>query len=292
MQNQVIIEAPNNLGLKQLRDIEPGVRKLPAWLKRHGLYEVLKPQKVVQVKPPPYRMHLDEASGVLNADTVIEYSKDLSNTITTALDAGSFPWVIGGDCSILIGCALALKSRGDFGLIYLDGHHDFVLPQQSQTKAVAGMALALVTGNGPDKLVNINSLKPYFNEYSVFAIGNRCLEPDYVQLITDSDINYYDLDALRAEGIQNIAKQFLNTATHLDGFWIHLDVDVLDNALMPCVDSPQLGGLSYPELVSVFKILLSSPKVKGVNVTILDPDLDRNGLYTKGLIADFFMQIS
>jgi len=292
MKNQVVIEAPNNLGLKQLRDTEPGVRKMPAWLKKYGLYDVLKPQSVVEVVPPPYSMQYDEALGVLNADVVIDYTHHLAKEITLTLNSGSFAWVIGGDCSILMGCATALKARGNYGLFYIDGHHDFVLPQQSQTKAIAGMVLAMVTGSGPHRLTNINSLKPYFNCGDVYAVGNRYLEPDYVQLITDSDINYYDLDAWRVDGVENVARQFLNSTAHLDGFWIHLDVDVLNNTLMPCVDSPQPGGLSYPELVTVFKILLSSPKAKGVNITILDPDLDPNGLYAKGLIADFFMQIS
>jgi arginase len=289
MKHLVIIEAPSNLGLKQLRDVEPGVRKLPAWLKAHGLYDVLQPQKVMHVEPPPYSMHLDEESGVRNADDIVSYSKTLSEEIKTTLNTGQFPLVIGGDCSILIGCALALRSIGNFGLFYIDGHTDFVLPRFSQTKAAAGMDLALISGNGPDKLTNINSLKPYIAEENIFAVGNRYLQNDYVKLITDSAINYYDLYTLRTAGIEHIAKKFLEKveSDNLDGFWIHLDVDVLDNDLMPCVDSPQPGGLSYEELRSIIRALLLSPKIKGINITILDPDLDPDGTYTKIFVEEF-----
>jgi arginase len=229
---------------------------------------------------------------VRNADDIVSYSKTLSEQIKTALNAGQFPLVIGGDCSILIGCALALKSIGTYGLFFIDGHTDFVLPHFSQTKAAAGMDLAIICGNGPDKLTNINSLKPYIAEENIFAVGNRYLQNDYVKLITDSTINYYDLYKLRAGGIEHITKKFLEQTAHLDGFWIHLDVDVLDNELMPCVDSPQPGGLSYTELGSVIRALLLSPKIKGINITILDPDLDPDGTYAKIFIENFSQMLT
>jgi arginase len=289
MKNLIIIEAPSNLGLKQLTSVEPGVRKLPAWLKAHGLYDVLQSQHVIHVEPPPYSMHLDEESGVRNADDIVNYSKTLSEEIKTALNAGQFPLVIGGDCSILIGCAIALKSVGNYGLFYIDGHTDFVLPRFSETKVAAGMDLALISGNGSDKLTNIDSLKPYIAEENIFAVGNRYLQPDYVKLITDSAIHYYNLFTLRAAGIEHIAKKFLEQVEldNLDGFWIHLDVDVLDNGLMPCVDSPQPGGLSYEELGTIIRALLLSPKIRGINITILDPDLDPDGTYTKLFVEEF-----
>jgi arginase len=289
-----VIEAPSNLGLKQLTANEPGVRKMPAWLKVHGLYEVLHPQKITRVEPPPYSMYLDEETGVRNADAIAQYSKTLAAEVTTALNTDAFPIVIGGDCSILLGCALALKTVGKYGLFFIDGHHDFVLPHFSETKAAAGMDLALVSGNGPDKLTNINSLKPYILEQDIFAVGNRYLQKDYVKLITDSSIIYHDLNAMRQTGIENITKKFLAKVKteSLDGFWIHLDVDVLDNELMPCVDSPQPGGLSYGELNLIVKLLVQSPAVKGMDITILDPDFDRQGTYTKKLINEFFTQIS
>ncbi|MET3977641.1 arginase [Mucilaginibacter sp. UYP25] len=287
MQKLIIIEAPTNLGLKQLNAVEPGVNKLPRWLKQHGLYNALQPQNIFHVAAPPYRVELDEESGVLNADAIVAYSKKLSAEITAALTAKQFPLVIGGDCSILIGCALGLKSLGNYGLFFLDGHTDYVTPAFSETKAVAGMDLAIVSGNGPDKLTNINSLHPYFEQANVFAVGNRCLEDDYVNLITNSNVNYYPLHAVRKQGINNIVSQFLEKTAHLNGFWIHLDLDVLENEVMPCVDSPQPGGLTYPELFALLSPLFRSPKVAGINITILDPNLDPEGIYTSNFIKYF-----
>ncbi len=63
----------------------------------------------------------------------------------------------------------------------------------------------------------------------------------------------------------------------LDGFWVHLDADVLDPSVMPAVDSPDPEGLMPDELVALLRPLLASAHCVGLNVTIYDPDLDPQG---------------
>jgi hypothetical protein len=42
---------------------------------------------------------------------------------------------------------------------------------------------------------------------------------------------------------------------HLAGYWLHLDVDVLDPGHLPAVDSPEPGGLSPEELTALLAAL-------------------------------------
>lgn len=289
MQKYCIIESASNLGLKETKPgKEPGVKQLPEWLKRYGFYKTVAPKEVTTVIPPPYSMYFDEDSGVRNADAIALYSMRLSSEIQKTIHKGYFPLVIGGDCSILIGCALGLKLKGKYGLFFIDGHTDFVLPHTSLTKGAAGMDLAIVTGNGHNKLTSICNHGPYFEEKNVLAFGNRYLKKDYVNTIRNTSISYYDLDGLRRKGIEKIAEEFLDTMRNeqLNGFWIHLDVDVLDDEMMPCVDSRQPGGLSYYELNLILNLLLSSGLAIGMNITILDPGLDEDGVYTKRFVQE------
>ena len=289
MKNLVVINAPFNLGLKQLTsDRQPGVHKLPAWLQQYGLYEAVHPSNIISIESPAYSMELDPVAGVLNADQIIEYSQKLSAAVKSSVNSGIFSLVIGGDCSILLGCAHALRSSGRYALFFLDGHTDYVTTTFSQTKAVAGMDLAIVTGNGHEKLTDMDGLKPYFKEGDVFAVGNRYYETAYVQQIKDSGIGYYDLAAVRATGAETIAGNFIQTLreNRCDGCWIHLDVDVLDDELMPCVDSRQAGGLDYQELRTILGLLLKSGYAAGLDITIFDPDLDPGGRYAAKLIQE------
>ncbi len=65
---------------------------------------------------------------------------------------------------------------------------------------------------------------------------------------------------------------------------MHLDVDVLDPAIMPAVDSPDPpGGLSYAELTTLLATLLRSPLAAGLEVTVFDPELDPDGTLAEAL---------
>jgi hypothetical protein len=53
----------------------------------------------------------------------------LADQIEAILDNGEFPVVLGGDCSLLLGTALALRRRGRYGVLYIDGDADFYRPE-------------------------------------------------------------------------------------------------------------------------------------------------------------------
>ncbi|MCG2614512.1 arginase family protein [Terrimonas sp. NA20] len=286
----VILEFPSNLGLKAPSPgHEPGVRKLPSWLKQHQFHSLINPSATITLEPPPYTMLLDKASGVRNADAIIEYAKKQANLLQEVIESNSFALILGGDCSILIGNAVSLKRIGRYGLFYLDGHHDFMLPALSGTGGAAGMDTAIVTGHGHEKLTDIGGLKPYFNEQHVWCIGNREYDTDYVRPVLESSIHYQDLIAFRKQGANDCVNDFFSMveSEKLDGFLIHLDVDVLDDDVMPAVDSRTTGGITYAELDAVLLPLLRSGKAVGLEITILDPELDPAGLYTKQFVEQF-----
>ena len=55
--------------------------------------------------------------------------------------------MLGGDDTVLFGNLLALRRRGRYGLVFLDAHYDFYLPEQSTGQA-SDSDLALATGVG------------------------------------------------------------------------------------------------------------------------------------------------
>ncbi|MFD2245597.1 arginase family protein [Pontibacter ruber] len=290
MANVTIIEFPSNLGLKEPSPgHEPGVKKLPAWLRKYNFHELIAPVSTITVSPPNYSPDPDSETTVLNADALVAYAKEQAEVLGKVLAEDTFPLVLGGDCSIQIGSALALKQKGNYALFYLDGHTDFVEPDFSQTGGAGGMAAAMVAGRGPEKLTNINGQLPYIQEAHVWCVGNREYDDDYENIIRNSQATYVPLSALRETGIANCVSSFLAMveARQLDGFWIHVDVDVLDDAVMPAVDSRTPGGLSYSEFNELLYLLLSSPKATGLEITILDPELDTTGQYTEQFVHDF-----
>jgi arginase len=283
-----ILDAPSNLGLKQLRDHEPGVWQMPQALREAGLVEGLGAIDGGVVPRLLYVGEIDPESGVRNADALREYSLTLADRVGKILDAGQFPLVLGGDCSILIGNMLALRRRGRYGLMFIDGHTDFLNATTSYTKAAAGMDLALVTGHGHDKLTSFNGFKPLVREEDTVAFGFRDVEDKATYIareIFETDILCTSMDEIRKAGIPLAVNAALERfgQSGLHGYWIHLDVDVLDSDIMPAVDSPQPDGLRYDELVEILRLLLGSGWAKGMEVTIFASDLDPVGKYAREL---------
>ncbi len=174
MNSIVILEFPSNLGLIEPKPgHEPGVGKLPAWLHKHGFHQLLEASQIFTIEPPPYTMDIDKDSGVRNADAIATYAKQQADILEKIIKQNVFAVVIGGDCSILIGNALALRQAGNYGLFFLDGHTDFGWPSLSQTAGAAGMDLAIVTGHGHPKLTNIENLSPYIREDDVWCGQQR-----------------------------------------------------------------------------------------------------------------------
>lgn len=287
MREVYIVEFPSNLGLKEPQPgKEPGVKRLPDWFQRHNLHKILDPENTLRLDPPKYNNTKDAETQILNANSLIEYAREQAYLVNNLLTRNKFPFILGGDCSILLGSAIALKQKGNYALFYLDGHTDFMDVSLSETGGVGGMAASIVTGNGHEKLTNILNLSPYIKEENLWCAGNREYDDEYENEIRNSSATYISLKDLREKGISNCTAAFLSEveSRNLDGFWLHIDVDVLNDTIMPCVDSRTPDGLTYDEFNELTSYLFQSKKLSGLEITILDPDLDTTGQYTKDFV--------
>jgi arginase len=203
----------------------------------------------------------------------------LAERVGFTLDLGRFPVVLGGDCSILLGTTLALRRRGRFGLFFLDGHADFYSPESEPNGEVASMELAIVTGREPAALADLDGLCPLVREEDVVVFAFRDAEsaveyggPD----VRQTAMHVFDLPQVRRLGATSAALAALAAfeTRGLEGFWIHVDADVLNDDVMPAVDYRMPDGLSAEELTEVLSVVLASPLASGLEVTIYNPTFD------------------
>ncbi|HEY8581791.1 MAG TPA: arginase family protein [Capillimicrobium sp.] len=274
-----IVEAPTNLGLRPpAPGVAPGVYKLPWALREAGLLRRLPAVDRGVVVPPRYRGEWDGRS-VRNEAALQRYSGALAARLTATLDAGEAPLVVGGDCSVLLGVALALRRRGRHGLVFVDGHSDFRHPANSEAvQAAAGEDLALVTGRGAATLADIDGLGPYVDDRDVFLVGVR---GDDAHLPELRELGVAGLEAAEVRRL-SAARAAERALAHVhaagpESFWVHLDADVVDPSVLPAVDAPAPGGLWPDELTELIRSLAAADGFLGMDVTILDPDLDESG---------------
>jgi len=279
MNKFAVIDAPSILGLRPT-----GVEDLPQALKVAGLHKKLNAQYVGRVNPlSPYNSERDSKTLLLNAKAIREFSKVLCGTVSSALSKKLFPVVIGGDCSIVIAPLLALRHHPErYGLFFIDGHADFYQPEASVSGEVADMDLAIISGRGPDILTDINGLKPYVRDEDIVLFGYRDAEQSATygsQDVRDTNLDVFDLWEIKKLKIRNAVtlatKSLLKN--YIEGFWIHLDADVLDDTVMPAVDYRLDDGLSYSDLTEVLNVLLATKRAVGMTITIFNPRLDPDG---------------
>ncbi|MCL4243752.1 MAG: arginase family protein [Candidatus Dadabacteria bacterium] len=285
MPRYAIIDAPSVLGLTA-----KGVERLPEALKTAGLQEGLNAEYAGLVTPPPYNPERDPETLLLNHEGLRSYAGQLAKAVTGVLREGKFPIVLGGDCSNLIGCALALRRLGGFGLVFIDGHSDFYQPEAEPNGEVASMDLAIISGRGPDVLTDIDGLKPLMYDDSIVLFGYRDAEQQREfgsQDVRATAINVFDLEQVRSMGAAAAANKAVEILrkNRLDKFWIHLDADVLDDAIMPAVDYRLAGGLDWDELSTVLRVLTASGMAVGINVGIFNPRLDADGSIARRFAA-------
>jgi len=136
----------------------------------------------------------------------------------------------------------------------------------------------LVTGRGERDLTDLEGLRPLVKDEDVIAIGSRP-DDEWRQEARSNKIRVIDVADLHSEGAAATGRRVAREmgGGGLDGYWIHLDVDVLDPTVMPAVDSPDTGGLLFEELGALVRELLTSELAVGLEVTVFDPDLDEDG---------------
>jgi arginase len=289
MLRYAIVEAPSALGhVPEHR----GVERAPGVLLGAGLADGLAARRAGRVEAAGYSAERDPGTKVMNPQAISDYSALLADEVAGVLDAAEFPVVLGGDCSILLGAMLALKRRGRYGLLYIDGDADFYQPQVNPLSGAASASdLAFATGRGPDLLADIEGRGPLVRDGDVvvFACRDAAERERRGCQPLPADLLVVDRDRVRRLGADAAAREAVKFLTRdggpQDGFWIHIDADVFDETIMQAVDDPRPDGLNWDEVVSALRAALGSGRAVGLQVAIYNPDFDGDGSNGRGLAA-------
>lgn len=294
MRNIVVVDAPSNLGLRPpAPGTVPGCHKLAGALRDRRVVQRLGAFEGGVVVPPRYDIGgWQEGDGVFNAAAIAAYTRVLADRIEGHLRAGDFPLVLGGDCSIQLGASLAMRRIGRYGLASVDASADFRHPGNSDgIGAAAGEELAIATGRGQADLTDLEGLRPYLRDEDVRLFGCRDAFTDDHDELAALKIPNTTVGQIREWGPAEVAGAAVTSLEipQLDGFWVHLDADVLDPSVMPAVDSPDEDGLLPGELLPLLRTLVASERCVGMNVTVYDPDRDPDGA-AGTLLADLLVE--
>jgi arginase len=284
-----ILEAPSALGHIPGH---LGVERAPGVLLAAGLADGLSARRAGCLRAGGYSSVPDPRTKVMNPQPLHDYSRLLADQVEAILDRGEFPLVLGGDCSLLLGSTLALRRRGRYGVLYIDGDADFCQPEVNPLRGAASASdLAFATGRGPAIVCDLEGKRPLVRDGDVAVLACRDAagrERRGCQPLP-RDMLVLDREHVRQAGAEGAARQAVTFLSRdggpPDGFWIHLDADVFDETIMQSVDDPRPDGLSWDEGIAVLRTATASSQAAGLQVAIYNPDIDKHGSNGRGLAA-------
>ena len=235
----------------------------------------------------------DPVSGFVGWPSVGTTTTTVRTAVATMMAPGARPLLLGGCCAILMGAAAGARDVvGRLGLAYVDGHVDVYDHRTSPTGEAADMPVAGLLGIGWPGLLATMGAMPVVAGADVVVLGAR----DKTEAADIGDLPA--LLGLTVHGPVAVAADpgGLGTSTR-DGFarngipyWLHLDLDVLDEAAFPATDYLMPGGIDLDQLAELLRPLGRGPGLIGASIGCYNPEKDPDRGYGAAL-ADLLVDV-
>jgi arginase len=256
-----------------------GAELAPATLRELGLPSAIGNEDRGELELRIRGEERDPATGILASAEVLDATARIRSTVAREVGAGGRPFLAGGCCALLPGAlAGARDALGSLGLAHLDGHLDLYDGETSATGEAADMPVSVALGLGPAAWVEAaggasvapqrTALVGFRDKAESLEYGMRQPESISPQPIQRSaaDLRVGDPGTAAAAVVATLAEQA--------PFWLHLDVDVLDQHVFPATDYLLPGGLEWDELNAALRPFLDSPRLIGASLACYNPEKD------------------
>jgi agmatinase len=195
----------------------------------------------------------------------------ITQAVSTILDAGAVPAVLGGDHSITYPVLKAFAGR-TFHYVHLDTHVDCDRIFASQ-----------FTHGSPVAHILEDSVAE-----SISLVGVRGL--------TNSG---HDVSWIQEQGAVVLTARELRSRLLQPGFdlfkdgdyYISVDIDVFDPSAAPGTGTPEPGGLFFPDFSDLIHVIADRGRVIGLDVVEVNPMLDGPGAETAHLAARCVLEL-
>jgi arginase len=183
----------------------------------------------------------------------------ISDRIAPSLQqAGQIPFLIGCDCSVVIGSAQALRrtSSEDIYVLYIDGDFDDAAPEATHCNSAAACAVWLLTNDSP------------------FWVG-PALRPANVSVIgwsspsrgPKSGVSSISVAEVRRAGPLAAAQHALQMIPARASIVLHFDSDVVQARELPSAYFPHEEGLTLAEAGQLLRVFLRDSRIRIIEVS-------------------------
>lgn len=188
------------------------------------------------------------------APTIAAALAQLSALVSKVLDAGRFPFVLGGEHALTAGAIAPFAERyGDLVVLQFDAHADLRDGYLGERYSHAA-AMRRVLDYERVRLVSVG-IRAISAEEVAFLEANR----GRIQIHWAKDQEHWDI----AEIVRPLAGRPV---------YVTFDIDALDSAVMPATGTPTPGGLSYRTALAILRAAAEAAgQIVGADLVELAP---------------------
>ena len=219
-------------------------------------------------------------AGYRHLAEVTQWCETVRDAVSTALEDGQFPVLLGGDHCLAIGSIAAVAGHCaaraiPLSVLWLDAHADFNTPQTSPSGNIHGMPVAVAAGRGPDALTALGHARPMIDPARIVQVGIRSVDRIEKRKIVESGVEVHDMRRIDENGMRKTMDEVLARIAGIGGhLHVSFDVDFLDPAIAPGVGTTVPGGPSYREAQLCMEMIYDSGLMRSLDVMELNPAYD------------------
>ena len=273
-----LIGAPTDVGASVL-----GCRMGPAALRLAGIQESLERfgsevHDCGDVTGPdnPGAFAVD---GYRHLAEVTAWNHAVFDAVYAELVGGRLPILLGGDHCLAIGSiSAAARHCRETGkrlrVLWFDAHADYNTASITPSGNMHGMPVAVLTGNGPEPLLNLSGAVPAVDPHDVREIGLRDVDLGEKHLLAEHEVEVFDMRYLDEIGVRHAMEMALKGVDENTHLHVSLDLDFLDDSIAPGVGTPVRGGPTYREAHLCMEMIADTGRLGSLDIVELNPALD------------------
>ena len=271
-----IIGVPIDLGADK-RGVDMG----PSAIRYAGLHQKLEPLGYTIKDEGNIEVPIQETCNITDPklkyiDCIIPMGRRIAGAVSTSIQGGRFPLVLGGDHSLSVGSIRGAAKHKKIGVIWIDAHADFNTAKTTPSGNIHGMPLAALCGLGDPRLVSLwDETPPVLDPKQVAIIGARDLDPGEKQNLREANVMVQSMEQIDRLGMVTVLEKAIERVSRdVDGIYLSFDMDALDPRHAPGVGTPVPGGLTFREAHLACELIAETSKLIGMDMVEVNPILD------------------
>ena len=210
---------------------------------------------------------------------VTAWNHAVFDAVYAELVGGRLPIMLGGDHCLAIGSiSAAARHCRETGkrlrVLWFDAHADYNTASITPSGNMHGMPVAVLTGNGPEPLLNLSGEVPAVDPHDVREIGLRDVDLGEKHLLAEHEVEVFDMRYLDEIGVRHAMEMALKGVDDNTHLHVSLDLDFLDDSIAPGVGTPVRGGPTYREAHLCMEMIADTGRLGSLDIVELNPALD------------------